>query len=73
MEKTCIFKCQKGNKWWYLYRYPYEKAARGCFYRVYCGRKWNDHISWFSYEMALSQLLRDCLGFGNLSIMGVEV
>ena len=73
MIKECIFKCQKGNEWWYLYRYPNEKAARGCIYRVYCGRKWSDHISWFSYQMALEQLLRECLGFGNLSIMGVEV
>lgn len=73
MEKVCIFKCQKGNEWWYLYRIPNEKASRGCIYRVYCGRKWYDRISWFGYEIALGQLLASCLGFGSVKFGEYEV
>ena len=73
MKKECIFKASIGKEWWYLYRIPNEKASRGCIYRVYCGRKWYDHVSWFSYDMALGELLRNCLSMGNLSIMGAEV
>ena len=73
MKKECIFKASKGNEWWYLYRIPNEKASSGCIYRVYCGRKWNDHISWFTYEFALGELLRRCIGCDNLSIRGAKV
>lgn len=66
MEKSCIFKANKGNEYWYLFRIPNERASRGCIYRVYCGRKWYDRISWFSYEMALGQLLEGCLGLGSV-------
>lgn len=72
MNKECIFKASAGNEWWYLYRYPNEKAVKGYVYRVYRGRKWDDHISWFSYEIALGQLLRCCLSLYNLSVMGAE-
>lgn len=73
MKRDCIFKCQKGNEWWYLYRYPNEKASRGCIYRVYCGRKWYDRISWYGYKMALSQLLEGCLGFDSVHFEEAEV
>lgn len=73
MEKTCIFKAQKGNVIWYLYRVPNERASKGCIYRVYCGRKWFDRISWFSYEMAVGQLLECCLGLGSVCFGGTEV
>ena len=66
MKRDCIFKACKGNKWWYLYRYPNAKASRGYIYRVYCGRRWYDRISWFNYEMALGQLLEWCLGLGSV-------
>ena len=73
MERDCIFKACKENEWWYLYRYPNEKATRGCIYRVYCGRKWYDRLSWFSYEMAMGQLLEGCLGLGSVKFGGTEV
>lgn len=68
MNKTCIFKAFKGNEIWYLYRVPNERASKGCIYRVYCGRKWYDRISWFNYENALGQLLEGCLGLGPVYI-----
>lgn len=73
MKKECIFKACKGNEWWYLYRYPNEKASRGCIYRIYNGRKWHDHISWFSYEMAMGELLRECIGLVSIKIERAEV
>ena len=72
MEKTCIFKANKGNEIWYLYRVPNERASKGCIYRVYCGRKWYDRISWYSYEMAMGQLLECCLGLGSVHFGGAE-
>ena len=72
MERVCIFKALKGNEWWYLYRYPNARASRGCVYRVYCGRRWYDRISWFGYEMALGQLLEGCLGLGSVNFGGTE-
>lgn len=72
MKKDCIFKACKGNEWWYLYRYPNEKAARGCIYRVYCGRKWYDRITWYNYEIALCQLLGYCLGLGRVMFRRTE-
>lgn len=73
MERYCIFKCQKGNEWWYLYLCTNERASRGYIYRVYCGRKWYDRISWFNYEMALGQLLESCLGLGSVKFGGSEL
>jgi hypothetical protein len=73
MKKECIFKACKGNEWWYLYRYPNAKASRGCIYRIYNGRKWDDHISWFGYEMAMGELLRRCLGVDSVKFGGTEV
>lgn len=64
MEKQCIFKACKGNKWWYLYRCKNVGTTKGYVYRVYCGRKWYDKISWFDYENAMDQLLECCLGLG---------
>lgn len=73
MKKDCIFKACKGDEWWYLYRYPNATTEKGCIYRVYCGRKWYDHITWFDYEMALGQLLGLCLGLGRVSFRRTEV
>ena len=72
MEKVCIFKCQKGNEIWYLYRVPNARTSSGCIYRVYCGRKWYDRISWYSYEMALRRLLEVCLGLNIIFSRGDE-
>lgn len=72
MEKTCIFKANKGSEIWYLYRIPNERASKGCVYRVYCGRKWYSRISWYSYEMALGELLESCLGLGSVHFGGAE-
>lgn len=73
MNKQCIFKACKGNDIWYLYSIPNERASNGCVYRVYCGRKWFDRISWFRYEMALGQLLESCLGLGTVHFEGHEL
>ena len=73
MKKVCIFKAYKGNEIWYLYRIPNEKASRGYVFRVYCGRRWYDRISWFGYEMALGQLLEGCLGLGSVKFGGTEL
>lgn len=67
MKRKCIFKAYKGDERWYLYQCPDEKATRGCIYRVYRGRKWYDRISWFGYEMALSQLLAYCSDLGSVN------
>lgn len=72
MKRECIFKCREQGEWWYLYRCPNERASRGCIYRVYCGRKWYDRISWFNYEMALGQLLEGCLGLGSVNFGAIE-
>lgn len=73
MTKTLIFKCQKGNEWWYLYSIPNKDATRGYVYRVYCGRRWHGGLSWYTYEMALWALLEACLGIEGIKIGGVEI
>lgn len=73
MEKDCIFKACKGKEWWYLYRYPNKKATNGSAYRVYNGRKWHEHMTWYTYEMALEWLLRECLGINDITINKIRI
>lgn len=63
MQKECIFKAQRGSGIWYLYRIPNENVPGGNVFRIYYGRKWFDHVTWYGEQMALSTLLEYCWGY----------
>lgn len=69
MKKECIFKVFAKGKWWYVYEVTLSEVNLTKVYRVYCGRRWQEHIAFYHARFAVEACIGVALGC-NVHIVG---
>ena len=62
MMKECIFKVYAKGKIWYVYEVSLSGVNLTKVYRVYCGRRWHEHIAFYHARFAVEACMIAALG-----------